>query len=67
MVVVVVVLINQSINQSINLFVNLSLSQSNETVSKIHDRTPRKIQIFTYRCPPPIINCNNINLAEHSV
>jgi len=42
-----------SINQSINLFVNLSLSQSNERVSKIHDRTPRKIQIFTYWCPPP--------------
>ena len=41
-----------SINQSINLFVNLSLSQSNETVSKIHDRTPRIIQIFTYWCPP---------------
>ena len=43
-----------SINQSINLFVNLSVSQSKETVNKIHDRTPRKIQIFTYWCPPPI-------------
>ena len=51
--------LRSSIDQSINLFVNQRMRHVIVcTISMIQDRTPRKIKLFTYWCPPPKIKTN---------